>query len=255
MCKKNINFGGRMKKKLLIMLFMLLTTGILFSLTGFAESPVFEITDDTLPVTLSSFMAIPNSNSKAIAINWTTQSESNLIGYHIYRAESNSLATALKVTSSIIPATNSQLSNDYSFNDDEVEGEITYYYWLQSLENSVSDFYGPVSAKIEKPEDDNQVDDIILGDNLYANYPNPFNPSTTISYSLAEPGNVIIDIYNIKGQKINRLFAGYVQEVNKKRSIVWEGNDSEGKQVASGIYFAHIKTSSFDKTTKMLLTK
>ena len=67
---------------------------------------------------------------------------------------------------------------------------------------------------IEKPDDDNQIDDVVLGNNLYTNYPNPFNPSTTISYSLAELGSVIIDIYNIKGQKIRKVFSSYMQEVN-----------------------------------------
>jgi hypothetical protein len=233
----------------------LLNTSLLFSLTGFVETSGFTISDETLPVTLSSFMAIPNCTDNSIAINWTTQSESNLIGYHILRAETNSLATAIKVTSTIIPATNSQLTNNYSFSDNEIEGQITYYYWLESVQASNNEFFGPVTAKIEQSEDDNGIDEIVLGNDLYSNYPNPFNPSTTISYSIAEASNVTIDIFNIKGQKINRIFSEYVQEVHTKRNIVWNGDDAAGNQVTSGIYFARIKTTSFTKTTKMLLTK
>ena len=111
-----------MKKILILSFFMLFSSFLLFSLTRFAESPGFEISDETLPVTLSSFMAIPNVNKETIAIDWTTQSESNLIGYHIHRAETNSLETAIRITPTIIPALNSQLSNNYNFNDNEVEG-------------------------------------------------------------------------------------------------------------------------------------
>ncbi len=70
-----------MRKFPIFVILMLLTTGIFFSLTGFGESPVFEISDETLPVTLSSFMASPNVSNDVISINWTSQSESNLIGY------------------------------------------------------------------------------------------------------------------------------------------------------------------------------
>lgn len=244
-----------MKRIIFILFTMLVSTSFLFSLTGFGESIIFEISDETLPVTLSSFMAIPNVNNQSIEINWTTQSESSLIGYHILRAETKSLALAFKVTSSIILATNSQLATDYSFTDDEADGEITYYYWLQSVQASSNEFFGPVSAKLEAAQDDNGIEEIIFGNAIYANYPNPFNPSTTISYSLAEASDVVIDIYNIKGQRIKQVFCGFVQEINQKRSVVWNGDDSEGNQVASGIYFAQIKTPSFSKTTKMLLTK
>jgi len=243
-----------MKKYLIFILFLLLNIEILFSLTGFAESPAFEISDETLPVTLTSFLAAPKINN-TILINWTTESESNLIGYHIYRAEANCLTEAIKVTSTIIPASNSQLSHNYSFADDEVQEQVTYYYWLQYLENNTVDFFGPVSAVIEKPDENNEIEELVLGDGLYSNYPNPFNPSTTISYSIDQPSNVTIDIYNIKGQLIKKLYSGYVQTVNTKHSLVWSGTDSQGKQVASGIYFVRLKTSSFTKTRKMLLNK
>lgn len=244
-----------MKRVLFVLFLVFVNIGLLSSLTGFAETPAFTINDETLPVTLSSFMAISNSSDNNIAINWVTESESNLAGYHIFRAESNSLATATKITFNIISANNSQLQSNYIFNDDIVEEDVTYYYWLEILEYNSSDYFGPVSAMIESTEDNNAIEEIVLGNDLYTNYPNPFNPSTTISYSLAEPGNVVVDIYNMKGQKINRLFSGYVQEVNTKLNIVWNGNDTEGEKVTSGIYFARIKTESFTKTTKMLLTK
>ena len=67
------------------------------------------------------------------------------------------------------------------------------------------------------------------------NYPNPFNPETTISYDVAQKGSVTVDIYNLKGQKVKSL----VNE-NKEagtHSVIWQGDNNQGKQVSSGTYF------------------
>ena len=244
-----------MKRYLITLLTVLLSTGMLFSLTGFGESPIFEISDETLPVTLSSFMAIPNVDNQSISIHWETQSESNLIGYHIHRAETANLESAVNVNGNIIPALNSPLVNNYDFNDDEVEDRTTYYYWLHGIEFTSSDFYGPITVSTDFSDEDNNIEDLLLGNNFYSNYPNPFNPSTTISFSLAEPTDVIIEIFNIKGQKIKSLYSAYVSETNIIHNIVWNGDDSLGNTVSTGIYFAKIKAGSFIKTRKMLLSK
>lgn len=236
-----------MKKVIFLVFAMLLFTGMLFSLTGFAELPGFEITDETLPVTLSSFLAIPNINNQSISINWTTQSESNLIGYHIHRAETANLESAVNINGTIIPALNSPLVNNYDFNDDEIEDQTTYYYWLQSVEFTNSNFYGPIKVSIDFSDEDNNIEDILLGNKLFSNYPNPFNPSTTISFSLAEPKDITIEIFNLKGQKIKTIFSGYVSEINVKHNVVWNGDDNKGNKVSSGIYFAKVNADSFIK--------
>ena len=85
-----------------------------------------------------------------------------------------------------------------------------------------------------------------------SNYPNPFNPSTTISFNLTTEifEDIELIIYNIKGQKI-RQFSIF----NNKSSIVWDGRDSNNKQVSSGIYFYKLKTDDFQQTKKMMLIK
>jgi flagellar hook assembly protein FlgD len=84
------------------------------------------------------------------------------------------------------------------------------------------------------------------------NFPNPFNPSTTISFNLPQiSSNVEIEIYNLKGQKI-REFSIF----NFKSSIVWDGTDQTGKPVSSGIYFAKLNINGKEMiTNKMLLLK
>lgn len=238
-----------MKRITYILFTLLLSTGCLFSLTGFGESPVFEISDDTLPVTLSSFMAIPNVNNQYIAINWTTQSESSLIGYHVHRAETAELSLANIVTYSIISAHNTTLSSDYSFQDREVESETTYYYWLQSIEYDGNEFYGPVSAKIS---DDTDVPTLPNTTELIAIYPNPFsgNIATNIDVRVKENEISQLSIYNLKGQLVKKenLIAG-------NHTISWNGSDNSGKRCSNGIYFVQMKSATYTKTSKVLLMK
>ena len=86
-----------------------------------------------------------------------------------------------------------------------------------------------------------------------ANYPNPFNPSTTISYSIPADGNVNVSIYNVKGQLVNTLVSEYKSKGNYQ--IVWQGKDSNGRSVASGLYFARLVSGGKSISGKMLLMK
>ncbi|MCK4694268.1 MAG: hypothetical protein KAT74_00825, partial [Candidatus Cloacimonetes bacterium] len=113
---------------------------------------------------------------------------------------------------------------------------------------------------------------------LNGNYPNPFNPETTISFSLAQDAkNAEIIIYNIKGQKVktfNITLSGVeglngnegftpspsttlrmTQAGSKTYSIVWNGKDSNNKAVSSGIYFYKISSGKESVMKKMLLLK
>ncbi|MFA7056139.1 MAG: T9SS type A sorting domain-containing protein [Candidatus Cloacimonadales bacterium] len=85
------------------------------------------------------------------------------------------------------------------------------------------------------------------------NYPNPFNPETTISYDVAQKGSVTVDIYNLKGQKVKSLL-NENQEAGK-HSIIWQGDNDQGKQVSSGTYFYRIKNAGHEVVKKMLLMK
>ncbi|MCK4654382.1 MAG: SBBP repeat-containing protein [Candidatus Cloacimonetes bacterium] len=97
--------------------------------------------------------------------------------------------------------------------------------------------------------------------NSLSNYPNPFNPTTTINYQLPEDSKVKLSIYNIKGQKVKIL-------VNKilpagEHSIIWDGKDSNGNRVSSGIYFYKMclhpessgKAGDYREVRKMVLLK
>ena len=86
-----------------------------------------------------------------------------------------------------------------------------------------------------------------------SNYPNPFNPETTISFNNPQSGKVNLSIYNIKGQLVKTLLDDETSA--GPHSLVWNGKDERGKNVASGIYFTKIKTDKSVQTKKMLLIK
>jgi hypothetical protein len=89
---------------------------------------------------------------------------------------------------------------------------------------------------------------------LYGNYPNPFNPITTISFSITQTSSfVTLDIFNIKGQKVNTLINEALPA--GKHSVVWDGKDEKGKNVSSGVYFYKLNTGNYEETKKMILLK
>ena len=86
-----------------------------------------------------------------------------------------------------------------------------------------------------------------------SNYPNPFNPETTICYDISKQGKVSVDIYNLKGQKVKSLL-NEIQEAGQHK-IIWQGDNEDGKQVSSGTYFYKVKSGGEEIVKKMLLMK
>ena len=88
---------------------------------------------------------------------------------------------------------------------------------------------------------------------LLSNYPNPFNPSTTISFDLSADGNVVIDIFNIRGQKVKTLVNEHFNAGT--HNVVWNGFDDNGRNVSSGVYFFKMQTEGFTSTRRMVMMK
>ena len=86
-----------------------------------------------------------------------------------------------------------------------------------------------------------------------SNHPNPFNPSTTIIFSLSQSEHVTVDIYNIRGQKVRRLIDGPLSA--GEHSIEWNSTDDGGNRVASGVYFCRLQAGEKSTSKKMVLTK
>ena len=88
---------------------------------------------------------------------------------------------------------------------------------------------------------------------LHGNYPNPFNPTTTISYDLPKWSQVTLGIYDLLGKQIKTL-VNQSQDAGNKIAM-WDGTDDLGRQVSAGVYLYQIKAGEFTQTRKMLLLK
>jgi agmatine/peptidylarginine deiminase len=129
------------------------------------------------------------------------------------------------------------------------------------------DYLGNVIIQNNAPGDANEVVEIaltvgevsaesqpVVQSKLHHNYPNPFNPTTTISFSIADKtAPTKLTIYNLKGQQISQL----VNETLAagQHSIVWNGTDASGNNVASGVYFYKLSNGDFVDNKKMILLK
>jgi len=92
-----------------------------------------------------------------------------------------------------------------------------------------------------------------LQTSLKGNYPNPFNPETTISFSLASAEEVNIEIFNLKGQLVRSLL--FTDLPAGEHKVVWNGRDDRGSSVSSGVYYFRMKSGKFSSTRKMVLMK
>jgi serine protease len=93
---------------------------------------------------------------------------------------------------------------------------------------------------------------------FYQNYPNPFNPDTWIPYQLAEGAEVLINIYSVSGKLIRTLDLGFKNAgfyLDKDSAAYWDGNNSSGEKVSSGIYFYNVKAGDFMATRKIIITR
>ena len=136
------------------------------------------------------------------------------------------------------------LNHIYNINLIEHEG-INYLITNEMANIGLFEYtYIPSSAEDELPKPE-----ITL-----SNYPNPFNPETNIVFNLKEEGEVQLDIYNIKGQKIKQLVSDSANQLSAgQHSVVWDGTDENNKQVSSGIYMYQLKVDGKTVSSKKCL--
>lgn len=225
--------------------------------TGGAKAGIAVMFGDnpaTLPVTLSSFTAVLTSDLH-VKIAWIAESEVNHSGYNIFRSELNDIATAVRVNASILDnGTENGTQITYAYTDSEVYQNATYFYWLESVSlDGVTEYYGPLTVTINAGGEQPGIPQIPLQTQLFSAFPNPFNPSTNLRYSMKEAGDVRIDVFNAKGQLLksfnnNHNAPGYYQ-------VNWDGRDANGRQVSTGVYFYRMTSGKYTATKKMVLSK
>ncbi|MDD2331653.1 MAG: T9SS type A sorting domain-containing protein [Candidatus Cloacimonetes bacterium] len=205
----------------------------------------------TLPVELSSFTAAISNDNK-VNIMWTTESETNSLGFQVYRGTESNLEAA-RLISPLISATNTSQTQSYIFRDGELTQSGTYYYWLESLDlDGQTDFHGPTALDVSLQQG-SATPSIPLVEGISSIYPNPFNPSTGIKFCLEKEDNARILIYNARGQIVRTLLdqrmpSGYHRET-------WDGTNELGQACGSGIYLIRLVVGERSFTSKAVLLK
>jgi hypothetical protein len=118
----------------------------------------------------------------------------------------------------------------------------TYYYKLEAVSSGrTRDLSGPYKVVCRAPF------------SLAQNVPNPFNPSTSIKFTIAEDAHVTLAVYDVGGRRVRTLV-----DRNLKASfyrIDWDGRNESGRTAASGIYFYRLQAGSFVQSRKMILLR
>jgi hypothetical protein len=117
--------------------------------------------------------------------------------------------------------------------------------------------YSVVSLDPIAALDSTGIDDGVAAANgftLYRNFPNPFNPSTTIRYELASPARVTLRVHDVAGRVI-RVLEGEDRREPGVHEITWDGRDDDGRTVASGVYFYRIDVGGSSETRRMVMLK
>jgi len=195
--------------------------------------------DSFLAVELSSFDAVPSSGG--IQLTWRTASESNLDRWEVERAVGASAYTTL----TSVAASNSATGHSYSYLDATAQRAVVYRYRLVDVDiNGRRTAHDDLVRTASLP-----VDGIApLTFFLANNYPNPFNPETTIRFGLAEDSHVSLKIFDVTGSEIATLIDGFLHA--DEHAITFDAH-----ALPSGVYFYTLTAGNFSATRKMMLLK
>jgi hypothetical protein len=128
---------------------------------------------------------------------------------------------------------------------------VPVYIGIQCVSNDAW-FFMVDDVRVNGSDGDDPVVPVVATE-LKNNFPNPFNPETTIAYSVKEASPVSIEIYNVKGQLVKTLVNDAKEAGN--HSVTWKGTDNNGRSVSSGIYYYKMIAGQYSSTKKMIMMK
>jgi hypothetical protein len=197
-----------------------------------------------LPVELNFFTASAGTHN--VKLIWKTATELNNMGFNVERSLNK---TDWMMIAFVQGSGNSNSQKEYSYIDNSASKAGKYYYRLKQIDNDGSFKYS------------NIVEADLIAPSVFAlnqNYPNPFNPSTRISYTLPLDSKVILEVYNLTGEKVGQL-------VNQEQSAGYYFVDFNAsainKTITSGVYFYRLNApnkvdgTNFSSIKKMMILK
>lgn len=199
---------------------------------GATTAIIISSSDAPLPVELTSFTAKQIGTN--VQLNWATATEVNSHKYVIEKSNSNNWSAIGEVKAN----GNSNSAKQYSFTD-KITTNGKFQYRLKMIDNDGSFKYSDiVELNVETPK----------AFELLQNAPNPFNPTTSITYQLANASDVSLKVYDIIGNEVLTL-------VNEKQDAGKYEVKLDASKLASGTYVYRLSAGSFVQTKKMILLK
>jgi len=192
----------------------------------------FEAQDVTLPLELLSFTAVYTNQP---LLSWSTASETQLMGYNVYRGETSLLAAATQANALLIPSTGGADGACYQFRDEALPESDSLFYWLESVSISGSDqFFGPIILVLPTPDDPHPPLPPLAETIALHAYPNPFGNEAGLELKLAQDTDLCLQVFNIRGQLITTLVdRAYAAGTHH---LVWDGRDNRGMNCGDGVY-------------------
>ncbi len=204
-----------------------------FMTMGVEDIVFTKLGNNPVPVELTSFHALQYDGE--VRLEWTTATELNNSGFDI---EKSADGVNFEKIGFVAGHGSTTQKSVYSFSDKQVRGGTTYYR-LRQIDYSGVNFFS-------------HIVEVVIENNfsyaLYDNYPNPFNPATRISFSLAEKSAVTLNLYNSLGEFVTTIISG------QKDAGVYS-IDFNATGLSSGIYFYELRAGDFRSAKKMILSK
>ena len=197
----------------------------------------------SLPIQLSSFVATLVTKGQA-ALHWTTLSEINNYGFEVQKATDKN-GTFASIEGSFIAGNGTTTAkHDYSYTDiGYASGNV---YRLKQIDLSATVHYTDVVDPLAVTGV--AANPLPTEYSLSQNYPNPFNPSTTIQFALPKDSHVLLEVYNVIGQKVMTL-------LNEVRPAGYHQVRLDGTNLASGVYLYRLATANKTFMKKFILMK
>ena len=218
---------------------------------GFSQFGIASEGDNSLPVSLSSFVVKPVRGGNELS--WQTSSEIENLGFIVDRKQLDGDAEHWAEIGSylndpgLVGQGSTTRQTNYTLLDTTTQPHLVYIYRLADVSYEGVKHYH--SAMVTTTISSN----IPTEYKLLQNYPNPFNPVTTIQYGLPETSDLSLIIYDIKGQ-ILRKHQIAAQPAGWS-SWNWDGTDSKGETAATGIYLCQMRAGAYHQTIKMLIMR
>ncbi len=198
--------------------------------------------DHPLPVELTSFDAVPSA--EGVNLTWTVASELNNSHFEIAREQPD--VTPWEQIGVVEGRGTAPSAYTYTFMDRSAAAGTAYIYRLFAVDNSgFREVVGHATVNAENLPDESAL---VTGFELQSNFPNPFNPSTTIKFDVAEAMQLTLDIYDVTGRLMSTLASGMFDagshEINFDAAVY-----------PSGVYFARLTSAQESQMIKMMLMK